>query len=55
MSNDLHEKLDELSTAPRFERKSRVIDGLLYLEMDRSLRRRICGEDGPIEYRETPE
>jgi hypothetical protein len=53
MTSDLYDTLDELARAPIF-RKSKVIDGQLYLETDASLRRRVRGEDGPVEYRDKP-
>ncbi len=54
MDEELKRELDELSTR-RFVRKSKVIDGDLYLENDESLRRRIRGEPGDVEYRDRPE
>ncbi len=55
MDEETKKQLDELSMRPRFDRKMKVVEGRVYLENDVSLRRRIRGEEGVIEYRDKPE
>lgn len=55
MDEETKKQLDEISMRPRFDRKMKVIDGRVYLENNESLRRRIRGEGGVIEYRDKPE